>query len=132
MTLIAMVGLFALFLPAKFGAWRLSAGAIALAVCIHLLFVPTVIAQLRTPIVLAAMRVAQVQTPVVSWRLASPSLSFSAKRVIPARDPVVGDTVVLYEKHHDALTALLATVQPDAHLQLVWHAGGVEIVQIKL
>jgi 4-amino-4-deoxy-L-arabinose transferase-like glycosyltransferase len=132
MTFIALVGLLALFLPATFGAWRLSAGAIALAACIHLLFVPTVIAQLRTPIVLAAMQVAQVQTPVVSWRLASPSLSFSAKRVIPARDPVVGDTVVLYEKHHDALIALLATAQPDARLQLVWHVGGVEIVQVKL
>ncbi|HEY3301485.1 MAG TPA: glycosyltransferase family 39 protein [Methylophilaceae bacterium] len=130
MTVIAAIGLVALFLPAKFGAWRLSVGAIAIAVCIHLIFVPTVIAQLRTPILLAAQQVAQVQSPVVSWRLASPSLSFAAQRVIPQQDPKLGDTVVLYEKHHQALLTLLTSAYPAAQLQIVWHVGGVEIVRV--
>jgi hypothetical protein len=105
-------------------------GAIAIAVCVHLIFVPTVIAQLRTPILLAAQQVAQVQSPVVSWRLASPSLSFAAQRVIPQQDPKYGDTVVLYEKHHQALLSLLTSTYPDAQLQIVWHVGGVEIIKI--
>lgn len=130
MTAIAAIGLVALFLPSKFGAWRLSVGAIAIAICVHLIFVPTVIAQLRTPILLAAQQVAQVQSPVVSWRLASPSLSFAAQRVIPQQDPKYGDTVVLYEKHHQALLSLLTSTYPDAQLQIVWHVGGVEIIKI--
>jgi hypothetical protein len=130
MTITATIGLVALFLPSRFGACRLSAGAIAIAVCVHLIFVPTVIAQLRNPILQAAQQVALVPSPVVSWRLSSPSLSFAAQRVIPQQDPKLGDTVVLYEKHHQALLNLLAGVQAEAKLQIIWHIGGVEIVKV--
>ncbi len=130
MTVPAIIGLIALSLPSKFGAWRLSAGAVALAVCVHLTLVPTVIAQLRNPILLAAQQVTQLATPVVSWRLASPSLSFAAQRVIPSQDPKMGDTVVLYEKHHQALVDLLASKQADLNLEKIWHVGGVEIVKV--
>lgn len=130
MTITATIGLLALFLPARFGVWRLSAGAVAIAVCVHLIFVPTVIAQLRNPILLAAQQVAQVPTSVVSWRLASPSLSFAAQRVIPQQDPKLGDTVVLYEKHHQALLILLADTEAKSKLQILWHMGGVEIVKV--
>jgi 4-amino-4-deoxy-L-arabinose transferase-like glycosyltransferase len=130
MTFTATIGLVALLLPAKFGAWRLSVGAIAIAVCVHLIFVPTVIAQLRNPIQQAAQQVAQVPSPVVSWRLSSPSLSFAAQRVIQQQEPKLGDTVVLYEKHHQALLKLLAGTQSEAKLQIVWHIGGVEIVKV--
>lgn len=130
MTVPAIIGLIALSLPFKFGAWRLSAGAVALAVCVHLTLVPTVIAQLRNPILLAAQQVTQLATPVVSWRLASPSLSFAAQRVIPSQDPKMGDTVVLYEKHHQALLTLLASTQPNAQAQILWQVGGLEIVKV--
>lgn len=130
MTVPAIIGLVVLLLPARLGVWRLSAGAIAIAICVHLIFVPTVIGQLRTPILMAAQQVAQISSPVVSWRLASPSLSFAAQRIIPQQDPKSGDTVVLYEKHHQALITLLSSSQTNTQVQVVWHMGGVEIVKV--
>ncbi|BCM24732.1 ArnT family glycosyltransferase [Methyloradius palustris] len=111
-------------------AWRLGAGAVSFAICLHLIFVPTVIAALRAPILNAALEVRAIQTPVVSWQLSAPSLSFSAQRVIPSQEPKPGDTVVMFEKHHQQLMELLATKYAGVSVTQLWHEGGVEIVKL--
>jgi len=111
-------------------ASRLGAGAVSFAICLHLIFVPTVIAALRTPILNAGLEVRAIQSPVVSWQLAAPSLSFSALRVIPSQEPKPGDTVVMFEKHHQQLMELLATKYVGVNAKPLWSEGGVEIVKI--
>ncbi len=101
------------------GFRRFRAGVATLALIIGItaygLIVPTIMQSLREPIAQmgqfiryqtdnqkasqTAGQAALQPNRIITWRLTTPSLSFAAQRVIPSDSPLVGDWVVLHEKH---------------------------------
>jgi len=91
---------------------------------------PTVMA-LRQPILEAAEFVRLTESPVITWRLTAPSLSFSAKRVIKSAEPQQGTTVVMHSKDSEKLDELLfRKYQFSPEIDLLWEKGGLRVVYI--
>ncbi len=96
-----------------FGRYRAGMAILSLTIAItaYGLIVPTVMQSLREPIMQMgqfireqaanpkASQTAPEPTRIITWRLTAPSLSFAAQRVIPDGSPLLGDWVVLHEKH---------------------------------
>jgi hypothetical protein len=92
-----------------FGRFRSGVAILTLttAVATYGVIVPIIMQSLRDPIVQIGQfirnqtsREITVQpNRIITWRLTAPSLSFSARRIIPSEWPRTGDWVVLHEKH---------------------------------
>ena len=105
-------------------------GASILAVLLHLLIVPAVFIGMQDPLVAAGERVSGLKGRVITWRLDAPSLSFSARRIVPPGEPGIGDTVVLRADQRDALAFALGAGRPRAMLRMQWRMGGIEIAEV--
>ncbi len=91
-----------------------------------------IMSAMRTPIYNAAQVVKLVQEPVITWRLAAPSLSFAAERVIRPGEPHKGIFVVLHSKDQDSLdTALKNHADGAMRGELRWEQGGIRIVYVQ-
>jgi hypothetical protein len=94
------------------------------------LIVPTVMQSLRGPIwdMGLLIRVADSNrfTRVVTWRLTAPSLSFAARRVIPAADPQPGDWVALP-------THLISDLESQYSLasQVLFEKTGISLISVE-
>jgi 4-amino-4-deoxy-L-arabinose transferase-like glycosyltransferase len=110
------------------------------AIGVYGLVVPTIMQSLRNPIseIAGVIRTASAAPPlpssalaskpnrIITWRLTAPSLSFAARRVIPAGEPARGDWVVLPDH---LLTELEAQLQGSA--VVLFQKTGLTLIEIR-
>jgi len=110
--------------------------SLGFSILLHGYIVPTITTALRGPVLEAATRIIyeekQSNPNVVTWRLASPSLSFYAGQVIPPAEPAPGMTIVMHQKHHADLIKILESTALLRHEpEVVWASGGLQMVRIR-
>ncbi len=94
------------------------------------LIVPTVMQSLRGPIWDMGLLIRGAEsnqfTRVITWRLTAPSLSFAARRVIPAADPQPGDWVALP-------THLISDLESQYSLasQVLFEKTGISLISVE-
>lgn len=125
-----VAGLGVIFLKPFVG---LMLGGLVFSLTVHTFIVPTVITALRSPIVAAA----EVLRPLpsqqtITWRLAAPSLSFYAGRVVPAGDPEPGKVIVMHSKDLNRLTKRISQEgRPPDSIRVIWSSHGIQIVEMR-
>ncbi len=98
---------------------------------LHLIIVPTVIESLRGPIRDVATQIGQRKLDVRSWRLASPSLSFNAGKIIREVDPSHYQYVVLYSKNYSQFKDwLYQETGQSFDPEILWSQNGVQLIQV--
>lgn len=141
----ALLVLIAVYVLIAKPARGLAVGALSFAAAIHVFIVPTVVQALRDPIKEAA----QVLTNrgldnAITWRLASPSLSFHAQRVIKPGEPAANSVVVMHSKDlHELQTRMQSKrTSPEkssgkaidaiaSEIDIVWEKNGISIVHVR-
>jgi hypothetical protein len=108
--------------------------ALALAIAVYGVIVPTIMQSLREPILRAGHLIQEYEADanrprparIITWRLTAPSLSFAARRVIPAGSPSVGDWVI-------TKTHLLSELpkQETSAVYVLFEEVGISLIEIR-
>jgi hypothetical protein len=112
--------------------YAIAATLSAITATVHCGVVTPLIKAMREPIYNAAQVVKTVSEPVITWRLAAPSLSFAAEKVVRPGDPARNTFMILHSKDQLELNASLeGHYGGPVPLKLVWEQGGVRVIYVQ-
>jgi 4-amino-4-deoxy-L-arabinose transferase-like glycosyltransferase len=112
--------------------YAIAATSFAITATLYFGVVTPLIKAMRVPIYNAAQVVKPMAESVITWRLAAPSLSFAAGKVIPPGEPSRNMYVVLHSKDQQELNNRLESrFDGPVPLRLVWEEGGVRVIYVQ-